>query len=346
MTHMPTPIPHPTTVSFSNEEVARRFTQFRPPIQNPLWQCELLVERSHRVGPATEEPKPAGPMTSLALLNRPHPPCDLEILTQYLDAEIDPADWLNLWLPAHQITPISVKRAETLGGHIGDVVGSWKVDGQDWLGRFFCLKAGPRLALLWFRVPAENYPRIADDIFLSMATFSFLDNSPGPLAETVRWINNTQPVPWKLVVPSSWEVNPEAANPDCAAFQANLIHREGERAILLGKLSFAAVGSGKISNHQDAFAGAFGAVQAAGVTLEPEQIFSENPSPPFTESWLSVAKANINGQSGELHCRILRHPNVWIVAAALSVDAPSSPMAWMRTMRLLDIVTATLEIKS
>jgi hypothetical protein len=339
---MPPPIPHPTNVSFTNEEVARRFVQFRPPIQNPLWQCELLVERSHRVGPKNEEPKPNGPMTSLALLNRPDPPCDLEIFTQWLDAEIDPADWLNLWLPAHRITPISIKRAETLGGHIGDVLGSWNVDGAEWLGRFFCLKAGPRLALLWFRAPAPDYPRIADDIFLSMATFAFLDESPGPLAEKVRWIANAQPIPWRVAIPVSWDVKSETPNPNCASFQANLLST-ATPPILLGKLSYAVTSADQATTYEAALAQAIAAVTEAGVKLSSDRTVTEKPSPPFTESWLVFATADIAGQPGEFRCRILRHPKVWVMAVVLSVDQASSPQAWMRAMRLLNVATSTIE---
>ncbi len=335
-------IPHPTTVSFTNEEVARRFVQFRPPIQNPHWQCELLVERSNRVGPVNEEPKPDGSLASLALLNRPDPSSDLEILTQSLDAEIDPADWLDLWLAQRQITPISVKRAGALSGHIGDVVGSWTIDGTQWLGRFFCLKAGPRLALLWFRAKAEDYPRLADDWFLSMATFSFIDESPGPLAEKVRWVANPLPIPWRVAIPISWTVVPEPATPECASFQANLVS-PAVPPVLLGKLSYAVTRADQATSHDDALTKAIAATTEAGIKLSFPRIVSEKPSPPYTESWLVFAKADINGQPGEFRCRIMRHPQVWVMAVILSVDTASSPQAWMRAMRLLNVATTTIE---
>jgi hypothetical protein len=55
------------------------------------------------------------------------------------------------------------------------------------------------------------------------------------------------------------------------------------------------------------------------------------------------AKADIGGQPGEFRCRIMRHPHVWVMAVILSVDAASSPQAWMRAMRLLNVATTTIE---
>jgi len=339
---MPSDIAHPVSVPFTTEEVARRFVQFRPSVPTPLWQCELLVERSHRVGPINEEPKPGGPMTSLALLNRPDPSCDLEILAQWLDAEIDPADWLDLWLAQQKITPISVKRVGTLSGHIGDVIGSWTIDGVQWLGRFFCLKAGPRLAMLWFRARAADYPRVADDFFLSIATFSFVDESPGPLAEKVRWVTNSLPIGWRVAIPVSWAVVSEPASPQCASFQANLLS-SATPPVLLGKLSYAVTSADQATTHEEALAKAIAAVSEAGVKLSSQRIVSEKPSPPFSESWLVFAGADIGGQAGEFRCRIMRHPRVWVMAVVLSVDAASSPQAWMRAMRLLNVATSTIE---
>jgi len=305
-------IPHPVQIPFPKEEIAARFTQFRPPATiDSLWQFQLLVERSHRVGPTSQQPTPGNALASLALLNRPNPSCDLEILGQHIQAEIDPANWLTIWLQSQKITPISSKQLPTLAGRIGDVVGSWVAGSQQFLGRFFAMKSGPRLALLCFRAAAD-YPHIADDIFLSIATFSFVDDSPGPLAEKVNIITQQTPIPWRTFVPMSWEVTPERGHPHVASFQAGL----KEQGSLLGKLSFAVVRADQATTHEEAFAKAVQAVRDAGVTVDP----------------------------GELHCRVMRHPKVWAVAAVVTVDPIASPLGWMRSVRLLDIVTSTLEL--
>jgi hypothetical protein len=340
-----TDIPHPIELKISKDEVAQRFVQFTPGEKiSPLWQFRMVVEKSFRVGPQATEPQPGGNMTTLALFNRPEPACDLEILAQHLGVDIDPANWLEFWLRQKQITPVSMKRLGTIAGDIGDVIGKWKVNDEPWIGRFFCMKAGPRMVLLWFRVREADYARVAEDIFVSVASFGFPDNSPGPLAEKVRWVNNAQPVNWKLVVPASWEIATEPATPEVTSFQANLVLKDGEKSVLQGKLSFAIARADQATDHLQALNNTKEALQEAGVKLEAERVLQENVSQPFTESWIALARANIGGQAGELRCRIMRHPSAWIVAAALTVDPLSSPISWMRTMRLLNIVTSTIEI--
>ena len=319
-------------MTHSQEAIDQRFRPYRfQPGEKTLWYFQVMVENSTRLAPETgAAPEPNGPLISLALLNRPDPPCDLEIYGQHLPADIDPADWLDLWLAEAKITPLSSKRVRTLAGAVGDVVGSWEANGQKFLGRFFCLKAGPRLVLMWFRCAEADYPKLADDIFISMASFTLPDDSPGPLAEGVRWVEHTSPVACRVAIPASWETKVDQTIPSVSSFQASLTASGPAGPLMLARLSFAVISPELIADHDHAIAQAVSAVSAAGVTVEGGRTIPEAPTAPYTESSLTVRAAKLGGQPAEFRCRVLRHPRCWIVVVVVSIDRATSSIAWMR----------------
>jgi len=338
-------IPHPDVITFSEETVNQRFRPYRfQPGEQVSWYFQVMVENSTRVAPETGvAPQPNGPLISLALLNRPDPPCDLEIYGQQLPADIDPADWLDLWMAETKITPLSSKRVRTLAGAVGDVVGAWEADGQKFVGRLFCLKAGPRLILMWFRCAEADYPKLADDIFITLTTFGFPDDSPGPLAERIQWVEHKSPVRCRVAIPASWEMKIDQTVPNVSSFQASLTASGPAGPLMLARLSFGVISPELIGDHDQAIGQAITAVSSAGVTIAGGRTIPEAPTAPYTESSLTVRAAKLGDQSAEFRCRVLRHPQCWIVVVVVTVDRATSSIAWMRAKRMLDIATSTIE---
>lgn len=341
---MDSEIAHPLAPSFKPEEIARRFAQYRFESAQPLWNFQVLIDKSSRaIGVGEQIPQRGGPAVTLALLSRTNPACDVEIVGQWLDVEIHPADWLDLWLAASRIRPVSSQYVRMPGGTVGDVVGTWAANTIQWIGRFFCLKAGPRLFLLCFRCRAVDYPRQADDFFVSISSFSVADQSPGPLAEPTVSLESAAPLHCRVAVPASWKTKVEAADDSVWSFEADLNRPGASEPQLQGRLSFALGSVDRLSSHEEAFAEAMEAAAHAGLAVRAAAVDVETAATPFLESWLTVCSAAINGQKAQVRCRVLRHSAAWAVAMSVSVDAQTSPQAWMRTKRALDLLTSSIE---
>ena len=220
---------HPVAVEISPEEIRREFTKVAlTGVGDTAWHVETAVHRTSRVGPAGKEaPVPGGAMVSLALLNRPEPAADVEVFGQHLVRVVDPADWLDLWLEQLGFAVLSRKRVGMLGGAVGDGVARWEAGGRAWMGRFFCIKAGPRLALVWFRTAEGDYEKLAASFFLAIAHFRFLEDRFGPLAEQVKWVGSSVPTGWRTAIPVSWKVKEEPATEAGGSFQATLMDEGG-----------------------------------------------------------------------------------------------------------------------
>ena len=336
-------IAHPVAPGLNPDEIAHRFVQYRHESADPLWNFRLLMDHTSHVEGRPQAIQLGGPPVSLALLRRSNPPCGLEVLGHWLSAEVHPADWLDLWLAVGRIKPVSARYVRMPAGAVGDVVGTWTADDLQWVGRFFCLKTGPRLFLLRFSALAADYPIVADDFFVSIASFSAAEQASSPFAEEVRWVEQAAPLRCRVAVPVSWEVTMESSEDPLSAFHADLISPGVDGPATVARLSFGLTGPDHMPGHQEAFDDAMEAVRGAGVAVSPNPPEREAHLPPFSESWLSISPAQLNDQKTQVRCRVLRHPAAWIVALVICIDAQTSPWGWMRAKRALDIATSFIE---
>jgi hypothetical protein len=353
---------HPITLSIPQEQLQLDYIKLTcNQVPDPKWHFETVVHKSTRIGPPGTTPQPGLDVQRLSIFNRMDPPCDIEFFGTHLLYDVNPADWLDLWLEQQpHVTVLSRRRFPNIGGSIGDVLAKWDVEGMPWVGRFFVTKVGPRVFLMWSRVMEADYPRMAEPIFLAIMSFRLLDTSAGPLAEGVRWVNGKAPVAWKLALPASWEGQVQPGNEQAAAFEAVLVRPAGgsERGAGaagsggaqggngggLAKVSFAIVAPGVVPGGRELGAMALEAVRASGVVLASTAFADEAAAAPYTAAWYLETQGTLNGTPVAVHARVLQHPSAWVAAVVVGPARQVQPALWMQARRLLDIVTMTLVI--
>lgn len=348
-------LPHPTAIGRPKNEIQRDFISIEQTrCSDPIWHFRVGLPHACAIGPQGEEPPGDDEPRTLGLFHRENPPADIEVTGVMALREVDPADYLDCLLEVEQKNVVSRKSVPMRGGVVGDAVATWKAEGdKTFAGRYFCTKWGPRIFVLEFRTPKEHYEQLAEDFFVSIATFSVLDDSLGLFAEKVHTVSNTAPIPWRVVVPESWIIKPEPNTDKVASFQATQVpvvpSAEGER--LYGKLSFAVVARSEAKTGRAAANAYLSAVRDLGIAVETDAFVEEPAADPFEKSWLLVSNVtkqdkNKNKNPGELRCRVLMHKKAWVIAGVLGPVRKDSALAWMQNKRVLDIVTTTLKLKS
>ena len=337
---------HPTEPSATQEVGSDRIVMARMDrCSDPKWHFRMAVPRDWRLGPQGQEaPGPDSALT-LALFKRSDPEVDLEVIGHELQYEIDPADWLEQSLTLDGKTIVSTQHKHMLAGVVGDAVVRWQVDGVPYAGRFFASKWGPRLFVVCLRAPEEHYNRFADDFFLSIASFQAVDDSLGLFAERVNAVAEKRPVPWELVMPVSWLVEPEPMfDPEVASLQARQHPHEGDLSDFAGHLSLAVVARSKHKKARELGDLFLDMLRERGIEIEPAEFEEEEPRKGFVGSWLLVSPATHLGCAAETRCRVMAHRSAWVLAGVLSPWRDDDMLAWMRNKRVLDIATSTLEI--
>jgi len=336
---------HPVTSNLSRDRLTADYSLITcNDVPDALWHFQFAISKSARRQPGASAAPQFDVMTPLAEVVHDDPFYVLEIAGQVSRYEIEAADFLDAWIEAHaDDSPITVVSRQSFiipGGRTGDLVVTGNLNGTEWAGRVVCLKYGPRLLLLNFRCALADYNRLADDFFVSLMSFHMLDESPGIMAEPIRWITGTTPVPWRVGLPKSCEIVEQPGDSFFSEFHGNVMAPAETGLISVGKLTATLVAADHVRDARDAMEMVLEAIRDVGVD-KPE--FREEPSP-YIESWSLVAPTHLPTGNGELRVRLLHHPNAWICAVIIGPARNDNLSAWMRNKRLLDVLAMTPQI--
>jgi hypothetical protein len=360
-------LPQPTTISYSPEQLRDLFIRVAvDTAPDPTWHYRIAVPVATRMRPNVGRvaPTPEEPVQSMGLFYREDAALDLEVIGVLLAREIDPAHWLELYLEHNGVPVTAMKLLPLSGGMVGDAVAEWTVDGRPFAGRFVALKFGPRLYVVCCRSSRETYERCADDFFVSLTQFGAIDERPGLCAEAVLQVSGPAPMPWRILLPRSWEVTPEGSS----GFQATLSAPASGLASVatcwrpfpgaaapaapalpplesyMGKLAVTLLPIARAPSAEEAREAALETFREAGLEFERDEFLDEAPQGPLEESALLVAPARLGGRPGvELRCRVGRTRGLWFIAGVVGPARSLNPFAWMQNKRALDMGTGSLK---
>lgn len=347
-----TDLPHPTQINIPKDVLERDYLYVHVDrIPDPYWQFKLNLHRDTRISSeGGVPPTVAAPFQTLALFQRPDPLADFEIFGLNLPAEIDPADWLDLWLERHGLTVASSKRLPTPRGVVGDCVCTWDTPEGPFAGRCVTLRWGRRFFLLALRTPRELYPRITDDFFLAVASFGPVDVDERSLhGESHQVAPIHAPVAAQVSLPATYALKMEVSDEQVTAFNADqmpIADLPDDPAF--GKLSFILMRRDLADHPAKAAAAYIDALLKNPVTLHDSEFVEEQGAPDgFQQSWLLIARATFTPPGGEpmpteVRCRVMVRDDAWFVAGALGPARQAAPIAWMRNKRALDLVSTTV----
>jgi hypothetical protein len=350
-----TDLPHPQTPNIPREILRSEYinvTVDRSP--DPRWRFKLNLHRSTNIAPGGDVPPTvAQPFQSLALFQRSEPLADLEVFGLELPAEVDPADWLDLWIQRHGLEPVSSKPMPTPAGNFGDVVCRWSTPQGEFAGRFVAMRFADRVFLLSMRTPRPLYAAMANAFFAAMSSFIPLElDPPNVTPEPRATATLPHPLPATVTLPASYVIEMSLNEPgQISAYNGD------QQAIAampedpaFGKLTFL-LADLSLADHPGKAAGLYlGPLLQNPVTLHGDEFVELEVAPePFLQAWEIVAPATLTPPNAEpipceLRCRILAHERAWFVAGVLGPARHAGPIAWARNKRALDLVTSRVRV--
>ena len=351
-------LPQPVKLSRPKEDLLKDFLLVTVDrCEEPGWHFKTMVRRDSQLGPQGKSPPTLKvPTQTLALFHREDPVSDIEIYGHYLQREVDPADWLDLWAENVGLHVVSRRVVSGIGGADGELVATWDSPDGPFAGRLAAMKWGRRLYLIALRTPIETYPRVAEDFFIALAGFEPLQpDLDGLFAEEVNGFGGDHPVPWRAPVAASWLVKPDALDERLWSYQATQMAQPPENQVE-GKISFGKLAFGLAARFLFATARACAdtfikELKANQVTIEHEDFDKEPAAPePFDASWLLVSKATLDRppfQSFpcEVRCRIMKHNRLWFVSGVFGPSREAGALAWMQNKRTLDVLAQHIEVE-
>ncbi len=165
------------------------------------------------------DPKKGGAPVLLAHVSRDdNLDIEVRVICAVLEREMNPTDWLELWLMKTDQGMIDATTFKTSYGILGDALTHNPDKTVPGTCRVFTVKDGDRLFLIEARSRADNEQSIhlMQNIFLvAVSTFELLNPTKERFAEPFRIeaLAGDGPLPYFLV-PESWEAHPQSQVPD------------------------------------------------------------------------------------------------------------------------------------
>lgn len=313
------------------------------------WHFTISVPNDSEVG--TEEvpvPTPDQPFVKLARFVANE--STVEVFGHLLPREIDPADYLEVWLAGEGVTISSARDISTDSGVSGDAVGSWLADGETWVGRFYATKWGNRLFIVSQRAPERRYPALAETFYSTMMSLAPGSPEGSPLAEDARHWGEEGPMPWRTIVPVSWILQPDSIHADLTSFRGSSVAiGKSARELLFGKLVLA-MATKNVAPNPAALAGAFvDALSDRRVTVEPADLEEMAAPAGFRSAYSLVTRATLNrppfyGVPCEVRARVLAGKSASFFAGVFGPTRETGAIAWMHNKRTLDLAIQHLEV--
>jgi hypothetical protein len=280
-----------------------------------------------------------GRFRSWLRFQNPETHAGLEISAAQLPREVNASDWVELVLREMDEEVVEARDFASPAGFLPDVLSRpSRTSGGSWLRRTLAIRDADRLWGISALAPADVYPGMASNLFLSLSSFQLLHASGGPAEKLFRY-EAVAPVPFGFSYPEAWLLKPLPATGDTARMVlANM--REDVRA---GSIMIE-VAAARQHTLQSVLQRHMDLLTQAGISREEADVVPVAGHPPFSEVWCSAMQGSREGVRLELPVVIGRHSRAWVLAGLVTPDRGVSPVWWAVNKRAYEIVRGSLTI--
>jgi hypothetical protein len=306
------------------------------------WRFKMRVPRAHVAKPGLPSVPTVQSLHRLVRYELTDDEATIDVSASKLLREVDAGDWLATW-PVLNIKGVVEGVEKEHHASYAELDAHWQSGGVSWRGRFVCIKSGPRMFLIACKAPQQHWDAVVQRLAVVFDSFEPSTKAPHRYAERLRDYSAESPIPWTISLPSSWMLEPGTKNDKVASFQAeNMTQAWGEPGEMVGKMAFAVLDRPMYKTPRETVNLYLDAVRDHGIEIGPTQLKLLELRRPFEQSWCLEAPVWSDDAPGVVHCRVLLHENVWVLAGVLSVRREEDAMAWMQNKRAIDVVTRSL----
>ena len=258
---------------------------------------------------------PEMPLVSLGLFRRMNePPAEAEVIAALLPREIDPANWLAIYLKNHGFKLLQMRRLPSPTGEVGDVLAEVEVDSKTYVARSLAIKDGARVFAVVCQVESDGYEQVAEEFLMAVSKFNLLNPSRQRYAEPMKVEEISAPVSCQFLFPESWLKKEDSTPPPGGASFSFINVRQDKWA---GQFTFAAVRHTDEENYQGLLANYLEQLDENDIEVEAGDLTAAN-APDFMGMWSGTLRAvNDDEEPLEIRCVILKHQQAWFLFAMI-----------------------------
>ena len=254
-------------------------------------------------------------LESVALLRRVESPlAEIEVLAAPISREVEPADWLDVFLLQREYQVVQQRRIAAPGGDNGDFLCTREIQGTKFAYRAMAIKDGDRIMAVQCRVAESDYATVDEEFLMALQTFCLLHPSDKPYAEPLATYPLPQPVPAAFQFPASWGMTIDDAPGGSTAFT---LQNQREDAVV-GQMTVLSIPRSYEESHQALLEGYLEELRKGGVEISSVD-FAEKDAP---STGAKVRQGTISGTRSDVpiivYVATFEHPDAWTLLAMLS----------------------------
>ena len=347
--------PFPTTVVFSQAELAKRFgvvTVEQDP--DPAIHYKLIVPLQWgQVSGTRQLVTPTHPFelrSHFKALGAPM--AEAKVTVAYIPEEVSPSDWLAIYLEGQRETVLHERHLPQPGGAVPDVLTRSGAAGQERISRWTVLKdhakiGGAHFFMLQVSTAAPDYTAdMANVFFVAISNFDVLHPNGWAYAEQLRTLVRSVPVKFSTACPLSWQPVENPAS-DAHFYQCKFVKTVGTQPV--GRLSLALLaGQTEDDLHRLAQEDQT-ALAEEGLAFGPAQFTKAEAKVGELHGALVATVMQSNAATGTAqHERVVVISRLsqdhWLYADCISLTRQSGPEQWAVSKQAFAILIEQLRI--
>ena len=337
----------PTAGPLPPPEALTRFALDDPDASPHGFELLLPAGWSNAYFAPTVEPAQDGPPRQLAAFVKAGRQARIDVCAAVISREINPADWLTLTLRAAGHDVRKTRRGPGPAGDVADVLSVVPRPGGAVVARSLALKDGARIALVQAAAAEADYPALAEDFRVAVATFRLTGVLGLRYAETMNTWSAEAPVACRFLAPLSWTQMDMERPPDGGS-GFHLLHEIDGR--LLGQIAFGAFPPDAAPDHRELFRRVGTVVCAAGVVPAEGAWTGRTAEDGVSGVWTAAVAGSRAGPPGgttgaapvDMRLVASRTPEAWFAFVLFGPGPEQAPWVHAVNARALQVAVETL----
>lgn len=265
----------------------------------------------------------------------------LSVWCTLLPREVNPSDWLLLWVKTQDYQLIDARKLPTQYGTVGDCIASKVIDGEAYISRLFAIKDGNRLFLLNQSTPQDSYKDHEEAFLVGVQTFSLLTPTKELYAEPFTQEQIKKPYPITYRKPESWSkfVEHEESNDELSISFTNQLSDQ-----IMGKINLIMIAAVHELSTQELLSAWFKKLRLNGYKIisDMDNLQTHQYDGKEVISW--AGHANADESLVSLNTTIIYHKRGTLMINLISPPPSSNHEAWAINYRYYEILLKTAKL--
>jgi len=163
---------------------------------------------------------------------------EIEVVASLIPREVNPSDWLELWLSQNNANIVDGRMFQTDYGTVADFLSMIYEPGKNKVLRSIAIKDGNRIFALFGRAFENNYPDVAETFLLAVTSFELMYPTLERFAEDIIQVSVEKPVMAEFQFPASWVMKKDKYNSD-DVYTISFYNHKGETVV--GVFTYSAI---------------------------------------------------------------------------------------------------------